>query len=213
MDLLKFRNEGRHIVKITDEMLNAAEEILKAKGFEAATVDDICNLARSSRPTFYKRFKDKNGLFTAYVRVKSHEMSEALEGLVGVIQDKESFIAQARAYLTYMYQEDVLNFHCLVAGEARHNEEMRQLFRNQLVNRHAQMRERAVTQLIIAGLITPTRDIPRLARLLGSLITADSYYLTVAGGQDPLSGEALDAYVRERCELFLRIANEPSNKA
>lgn len=32
--------------------------------------------------------------------------------------------------------------------------------------------------------------------------------VTVAGGQDPLTGDALDNYVRERCELFLRIANE-----
>lgn len=195
-------------MKFTDELLEAAEKVLISKGFEAATIDEICTMAHSSRPTFYKRFKDKNGLFTAYVRTKSKLLSETLEKLASEITDQESFIQQSKQYLSYMYQEDVLNFHCLVAGEARHNEEIRKFFREHLVFRHSQVRQRVITQLIIAGLIKPTRDIPKLAKLLGSLITADSYYLTVAGGQDPLTGDALDNYVRERCELFLRIANE-----
>lgn len=195
-------------MKFTDELLDAAEKVLIERGFEAATVDEICAVAHSSRPTFYKRFKDKNGVFTAYVRTKSRALAETLDQMAGAINDKESFIQQCKHYLTYMYQEDVLNFHCLVAGEARHNEEMKSFFRDNLVSKHSQLRQHVIMQLIIAGLIAPTRNIPKLAKLLGSLITSDTYYLTVAGGQDPLTGDDLDNYVRERCELFLKIAND-----
>lgn len=195
-------------MKFTDALLAAAEEVLISRGFEAATIDEICSLAHSSRPTFYKRFKDKNGLFTAYVKTKSKMLSETLEQLACEIENKETFVQQSKKYLSYMFQEDVLNFHCLVAGEARHNEEIKKFFRENLVAKHTQLRQRVVTQLIIAGLIAPTKDIPKLAKLLGSLITADSYYLTVAGGQDPLTGDALDIYIKERCGLFLRVANE-----
>lgn len=195
-------------MKHTDDLLEAAEKVLIEKGFEAATIDEICHLAQSSRPTFYKRFKDKNGLFAAYVRSKSRELSDALEKMAAEITDKETFFRLTEQYLAHMYKEDVINFHCLVAGEARHNEEIKQFFREHLVFRHLQVRQRVITQLIIAGLVPPTRNIPGLAKLLGSLITADSYYLIVAGGQDPLTGAELTAYVKERCELFLKIAQD-----
>lgn len=194
-------------MKLKDELLIAAEHIFINKGFEAATIEEICILAKHSRPTFYKRFKDKNALFAEYVASKAKMMVENLEGLAAEITDKKTFISQSKKYLTYMYGEDVLTFHCLVAGASRHNSATRRVFKNSLVAKHIQLRQRVVTQLIINGLIKPTRDIAKLAKLLGSLITADSYYLTVAGGQDPLKGKELEAYVDERCELFLKIAN------
>jgi len=194
-------------MKLTDELLIAAEKVLISKGFEAATVEEICVLANSSRPTFYKRFKDKNALFTAYVQSKSKMLSESLEQMAGDITDRNSFIEVSRRYLSYMYQEDVLTFHSLVVGEARNNSDIRQFFKDHLVAKHGQVRQRVVTQLIISGLIEPTRNIPKLAKLLGSLITADSYYLTVAGGQEPMAGTVLDEFVQERCDLFLSIAN------
>jgi AcrR family transcriptional regulator len=194
-------------MKLKDELLIAAEHIFIQKGFEAATIEEICLLAKHSRPTFYKRFKDKNELFAEYVASKSKMMVEVLEGLACEISDKKTFITQTKKYLTYMYGEDVLTFHCLVAGASRHSSATRRVFKNNLVSKHSQLRQRVVTQLIINGLIKPTRDIAKLAKLLGSLITADSYYLTVAGGQEPLRGKELDSYIEERCEIFLKIAN------
>ncbi len=194
-------------MKLTDELLIAAEKVLISKGFEAATVEEICLLAKSSRPTFYKRYKDKNALFTAYVQTKSKMLSDSLEQMAGDITDRQSFIDVSKQYLAYMYREDVLTFHSLVVGEARHNSEIRQFFRDHLVAKHGQVRQRVVTQLIISGQIEPTRNIPKLAKLLGSLITSDSYYLTVAGGQDPMTEAVLDEFVQERCDLFLSVAN------
>lgn len=194
-------------MKLKDQLLFSAEKIFLARGLEQATIEEICVDAELSRPTFYKRFKDKDELFAEYVLAKSRMLVEHLQELAEDIKDKKTFIENSRSYLAYMFTDEVLSFHGMVAGEARTHPKVRHNFRTYLVSRHAQLRQQAVTNLIICGLIKPTKNIDKLAKLLGSLITADSYYLTVAGGQDPLTEKDLDTFINERCELFLAIAN------
>lgn len=195
-------------MKLTDQLLLAAEKLFIDKGFEATTIEDICAVAKHSRPTFYKRFKDKHDLFKYYVAAKAKMLIEHLQQIPGVIVDEKSFAQQSYKYLNYMYGKDVLTFHRLVAGAASHHPEIQQIFRTELVAKHIQLRQQVVTQLIMAGLIKPTKNISELAKLLGSLITADSYYLTVTGGQDPLTGNDLKKFTQERSSLFLKIANQ-----
>lgn len=195
-------------MKLTDKLLIAAEKIFLIRGLEQSTIEEICQLAEVSRPSFYKRFKDKDELFADYVLTKSKLLVEQLEGFASKINDKKTFIQNSKNYLAYMYTDEVLSFHGMVAGEARLHPKVRHNFRNHLVAKHVQLRQQVVTELIINGVIKPTNRIDDLAKLLGSLITANSYYLTVAGGQDVLKGKELEDYVNERCELFLKIAND-----
>lgn len=195
-------------MKLTDKLLIAAEKVFITRGLEQSTIEEICLLAEVSRPSFYKRFKDKDELFADYVLIKSKLLVEQLEIFASEIKDKKTFLQNSKNYLIYMYTDEVLSFHGMVAGEARLHNKVKYNFRMHLVAKHMQLRQQVIMQLIICGLIKPTNKIDGLAKLLGSLITADSYYLTVTGGQEPLSGKVLDDFVNERCDLFLRIAND-----
>lgn len=45
-----------------ERILDAAEEVIREKGFDSATVSEIVRKARSSVGTFYARFRDKDAL-------------------------------------------------------------------------------------------------------------------------------------------------------
>ena len=187
-------------------LLEASQAVFEAKGLESATIDEICEGAGVSRPTFYKHFKDKNQLFVGYVLFKARAIVDYLESLAADVTDKESFFATSKRYSHFMYRDDILAFHGMVAGEARFNDEVRMVFRNYIVKRHAQQRQMVIMKLIIAGLIQPTRDITELSSLLGALVTSDAYYLTVAGGKEKPAPEDLEQFVERRSELFLQMA-------
>ena len=46
-----------------DDIITAATELFRTKGFDNTSMDDIAKQAKISMTTFYKHFKDKEGLF------------------------------------------------------------------------------------------------------------------------------------------------------
>lgn len=87
-------------------LIEAFENLLKEKEFEAILVKEICEAALIGRPTFYKHFLDKYDFLTFYM---THKMSAifdyALENLDG--EDDNFFIL---AFEQLLDQFDNLSF-------------------------------------------------------------------------------------------------------
>lgn len=66
-----------------DEILNAAEEIFYAKGFDSATMDEIADLAEISKGSVYVYFKNKDSLFMQIVFRKWEEFGRYLSDCMG----------------------------------------------------------------------------------------------------------------------------------
>lgn len=194
-------------MKIAYKLLAAAEQTFINHGLVNATVDEICLKAKVSKPTFYKLYKDKEDLFVGYAQYKGAAVIEGIEQLASKIHDLESFIDQSEAYLKYMAQEDVQIFTSFVTARAQFDQRVHEI-RKIFLNKKFQVRQRIVTQLIIAGLITPTRNIEVITKLLGSLIALDPLFCNCCCEKDELQDANFRSYAQERCNIFLKVANE-----
>ena len=90
-------------------LLEAVGRAVAAKGFAAATIDDIVRGAGVSKKTFYEHFQDKEGCFLAAYEQASAElfahMVEARAGEVGWLARTRAGI---RAYLRWLAAEPAL---------------------------------------------------------------------------------------------------------
>ena len=194
-------------MKIAYKLLNAAEEVFMYHGLVHATVDEICLKAKVSKPTFYKLYKDKDDLFVGYAQFKGARVIEDIEQFAGKILDLDSFINQSEAYLQYMSAQDVQIFSSFVAARALFDRRILDV-RKTFLNKKFQARQRIVTQLIIAGLIAPTRNIAEITKLLGSLISLDPLFCATCCEQDELFEANYRSFAEERCKIFIKVANE-----
>jgi AcrR family transcriptional regulator len=53
--------------EVEERILDAARKVFLERGFAAASIDEIAEIARSGKPTIYARFPGKEALFTAVV--------------------------------------------------------------------------------------------------------------------------------------------------
>jgi AcrR family transcriptional regulator len=53
--------------EVETRILDAAREVFLERGFEAASIDEIAEVARAGKPTIYARYASKEALFTAVV--------------------------------------------------------------------------------------------------------------------------------------------------
>ena len=194
-------------MKIAYKLLNAAEQVFMDHGLVHATVDEICLKAKVSKPTFYKLYKDKDDLFVGYAQFKGAKVIENIEQFAAKISDLNSFIDQSDAYLNYMGAEDVQIFSSFVAARALFDPRILEV-RKTFLDKKFQARQRIVTQLIIAGLIAPTRNISAITKLLGSLIALDPMFCATCCERDELKGENYRIFAEERCKIFIKISNE-----
>src|SRR3954468_934089 len=83
-----------------ERMLDAALEIFAARGFEAASMDDIAAASGITKPMLYSYFGSKEGLYLACIDRAALPMIDALRGAVAAEDDAARRLwAGARAYL------------------------------------------------------------------------------------------------------------------
>src|SRR5881227_199063 len=51
-----------------EQILDIAEELFLAKGYEQTSIEDICRIAEVSRPTVYNLYDNKGAIYLACVR-------------------------------------------------------------------------------------------------------------------------------------------------
>ena len=194
-------------MKIAYKLLAAAEETFINQGLVNSTIDQICAKAKVSKPTFYKLYKDKDELFIGYAQHKTGQVVEDLEKFVTPMSDQKTFIEQAENYLKYMAREDIQIFNNFVAARAQIDPRVLEI-RKTFLNKKFQMRQRVVTQLIIAGLIAPTRNIDVITKLLASLVAVDPLVCVACYEKGKNVKIDFKSYAEDRCKIFLKVANE-----
>lgn len=194
-------------MKLANKLLAAAEETFINHGLVNSTIDEICAKAKVSKPTFYKLFKDKDELFIGYAQYKTALVVDDLEKIASQVVDLKSFVAQAEVYLKYMAREDIQIFNNFVAARAQIDPKVLEV-RKAFLMKKFQMRQRVVTQLIIAGLIAPTRNIDVITMLLASLVTVDPLVCVACYEKGKEHKIDFKKYAEDRCKIFLSAANE-----
>lgn len=87
-------------------LLDAAVEVVAAKGYEAATVADIVRAARVSRGTFYALFDSKRACFAAAYLLGTEVLEQRVDEAIGAAADwRDELRLGIRAYLTALVAE------------------------------------------------------------------------------------------------------------
>lgn len=83
---------GRPRVIDDEEALDAATEVLAAKGMAGTSVDDVAEAAGVSRATMYRCLGSKDEIVRAVIARESRRLLEALEGLVAEAENPHELI-------------------------------------------------------------------------------------------------------------------------
>ncbi|HWE08824.1 MAG TPA: helix-turn-helix domain-containing protein [Solirubrobacteraceae bacterium] len=86
-------------------MLRAAGDLFAARGFHAASMDEIAEAAGISKPMLYNYFGSKEGLYAAYVRSSAQALIQRMrEAASPSAPAQERLRAGLLAFLTYAEQ-------------------------------------------------------------------------------------------------------------
>ena len=86
-----------HTKKVKENILNAADELLKTKGIEAVTVNNICKMAKVSVGSFYHHFSSKENVLSHYLIDAFEKRRESFE----TINDEDIIRSLLQSYRLY----------------------------------------------------------------------------------------------------------------
>ncbi len=194
---------ARKRAAITD----SARELFLRKGYAGTSMDDVAALARVSKQTVYKHFRDKQRLFTdlvtgdiAHSRDSTHPLVEAMPATDDVERDLRAF---AREHLADVMQPQLLRMRRILIGEAERFPELAQV-----------VRRRAGAVLCVVRRVVrgarppraPARERPaarRAALQLARPVHPAQQGDVRAPGQPPFTRAQLDRYADEGVRVFL----------
>ena len=81
-------------------MLAAASEVFAEQGFQASTIEQICERANYTRGAFYSNFESKDDLFMALFEIHADALVERIQNLIG-----DAPVAEVAGLLTSYFSE------------------------------------------------------------------------------------------------------------
>lgn len=119
---------GRPVDHRKDEqILQAAGQLFMREGLQGTTMEQIAKEAQVSKLTLYRRYPDKNTLFTEIISERcAHYVPEDIFEANGTAH--ECLMRFGTALLTLITSEDGVNLSRVLTAEARHNSDICKLF-------------------------------------------------------------------------------------
>lgn len=103
---------------LAQTILNAASELFVELGFQATTLDKVAQRAKISKLSIYRRFENKEALFSAAITAgcqKSFAPQALLEGAEGSVEDQ--LMAVGTSLLRTLLRPDVSSIEAMVMAD------------------------------------------------------------------------------------------------
>lgn len=171
------------------KLISAARRAFAAKGFAAASMDDLTADVGLTRGALYHNFGDKKGLLAAVVAQVDGEMArKAQEAGAAASSEWEGLLAEGSAYIEMALDPEIRRI-VLLDGPAFLGDPSRWPSQNACL----EMTKKAVAGLIADGIVKPV-DVEAAARLLSG--AAMNAALWVAESDDPRAAlpKAIEAF-------------------
>ena len=109
-------------------IMAAATSMFLSRGYDGTSMDDVAGLAEVSKPTVYKHFADKQGLFNAIILATTDQIDAVVHLVVDALADtpdlEQDLTVFASRFLSALMQPDVLRLRRLVIANADRFPEM-----------------------------------------------------------------------------------------
>jgi AcrR family transcriptional regulator len=186
-----------------DGLLTAALDIFLKQGFSGTSLDDIARAARVAKRTIYEQFGGKEGLFASAIERSATRLVVTLPSIAAAGGELgPALMSIGRAVLDLVLQPGSLAIYRLVAGEAKRQPKLAQIFYE-----HGPARVIASVAERLAGHMQQGRiqkdDPVTLARRFIGLVVLEIHQRAVLGVLSPMSSMEREQHVAAGVTLFL----------
>lgn len=112
------RPRGRPREFITSEVLDRVRDVFLAKGFAAASLDELCAAAGLSRPSLYAAFGDKEQLYIGMLRHIGQKSVEAMDAVLSGPEPIEQRLGRLYKGAIDIYTKPPNRPGCIIVGTA-----------------------------------------------------------------------------------------------
>jgi AcrR family transcriptional regulator len=98
----------RKRLEARSRILSAAEQLMRAKGFDAVKIQEITDTADVGHGTFYTHFKTKMDVLVPILRTKAHGLTEQLDNLTRDMKDPAEVVSISVRHLLTAIANDPL---------------------------------------------------------------------------------------------------------
>lgn len=171
------------------KLIAAGRRAFAAKGFAAASMDELTADVGLTRGALYHNFGDKKGLFAAVVAQVDGEMAgRAQEMSAAAPNDWEALLAEGSAYIEMALDPEVRRI-VLLDGPAFLGDPSRWPSQNACLD----MTKQTVAKLIANGTMKPV-DVEAAARLLNGTALNAALWLAASDEPDLILPKAIEAF-------------------
>jgi len=174
------------------KILEVALKLFSEKGYEAASIREICDGAGITRPTLYYFYTNKDGVYQAIIESARKDFKEQIEGGLATEGDlREKCKAMARRSFADAAERPRLwrfIFGLVWAPDPRHSDQLHDFYEE--INTKI---IRAADEAVRTGEIVPGDNRIRVLVLMGALSEALSSFLIL--GRPKLTPELADAII------------------
>ena len=168
----------RRIARRREQILDAAAQVIREKGYQRATMQEIARAADVSAGTLYNYFQNKRDLFTGLLKEFAERTAHEIHR-TGHESDRELLSDLMESQFAHMLQERTF---ISILHEARMDPELSSIYAEELITPIREAAERRMKQLIDAGTMHG-EDTPMAVRTLVAVILG--YIILMEVGQDP----------------------------
>lgn len=171
------------------KLIAAGRRAFAAKGFAAASMDELTADVGLTRGALYHNFGDKKGLFAAVVAQVDGEMAgRAQEMSAAAPNDWEALLAEGSAYIEMALDPEVRRI-VLLDGPAFLGDPSRWPSQNACLD----MTKQTVAKLIANGTMKPV-DVEAAARLLNGTALNAALWVAASDEPDLILPKAIEAF-------------------
>ncbi|ODN71992.1 TetR/AcrR family transcriptional regulator [Methylobrevis pamukkalensis] len=187
------------------KLLAAARRAFAARGFAAASMDDLTAEVGLTRGALYHNFGDKKGLLAAVVAQVDGEMARKAQAAgAGARSEWDGLLAEGAAYIEMALDPEVRRI-VLLDGPAFLGDPSQWPSQNACL----EVTKRAVARLIAAGIMAPV-DVEAAARLLSGAALNAALWVAASDAPEVVLPRAIEAFSRMATGLLVRQPPEPS---
>jgi len=209
-ETLGARRVGRPPTELAGEVeariLEAAAQVFLERGFSAASIGEIAEVARAGKPTIYARYPSKEALFEAAVLRRLNERNARLETLhVKGETVEQRLVSIGVAVIEETLSEDFIGLMRLAIADARRLPEMG----SSLVRQCRERGVRPVVRLLVESVdecFWSDADDPKAlqaGRLFAEAVLLPFILRALAEGDLATLRSEIPAHVEERARFFL----------
>ncbi len=189
-------------------ILSAASSVFLRQGFDGTSMDEVATVAGVSKPTVYKHFKDKEGLFSAIVAATTNEVEGLVRNLASTLPESTRLEADldevGARFLSALTEPNLLRLRRLVIANAERFPEVSRTWYDQGFARALATLAKCFERLAERGVLRPGDPLLAANHFVGLLLWIPLNRAMFRGDELTMSNSDIREQASAATQAFLR---------